>query len=132
MSTKKHEEKRQQARQLLSCLWPKGFDFDSPRPLKIGITEDMLAYAKALGIPLQLSDVRTCLRIYTMRTRYQKSLVKGGDRFDLNGEPCGAVTPEQQEMAKQTLRNINQKYKTKQQAKAEQDARPKHYSTDPL
>ena len=121
MSTKKHAEKRQQARQLLTCLWPKAFDFDAPRPLKVGITDDMLAAAKERNIPLQLSDIRTCLRIFTMRTRYQKSLVKGGDRFDLNGEPCGTVTPEQQEMAKQTLRNINQKYQAKQQAKAVQN-----------
>ncbi|MGL4928252.1 MAG: ProQ/FINO family protein [Plesiomonas shigelloides] len=49
------------------------------------------------------------------------SLCFTGNRFDLNGEPCGTVTPEQQEMAKQTLRNINKKYQAKQQAKAVQN-----------
>lgn len=118
MSKKKHAEKRQQARQLLACLWPNGFDFDAPRPLKVGIVEDMLTSAKERDVPLLLSDVRTCLRIYTMRTRYQKSLVKGGDRFDLDGNPCGSVTPEQQEMAKQTLSNLKKNYKPKPKPQA--------------
>lgn len=124
MSTKKHAEKRQQARQLLTCLWPKGFDFDAPRPLKVGITQDMLASAKERDVPLLLSDVRTCLRIYTMRMRYQKSLIKGGDRFDLDGNPCGTVTPEQQEMAKQTLLNLQKNYKPKSKPQAPEQKQP--------
>ena len=120
MSTKKNAEKRQLARQLLTTLWPELFDFNAPRPLKIGIMDDMLVSAKAQSIPLQLADIRLCLRTYTLRTRYQKSLINGGERFDLNGEPCGIVTPEQQEMAKQTLSNMHKKVKNKQHVNTEQ------------
>lgn len=114
MSKKKHTERRQQARQLLTRLWPALFDFNAPKPLKIGILEDMLASVKAQNIPLELADIRFCLRTYTLRSRYQKCLIQGGERFNLNGEPCGVITPEQQTMAKQTLNNMHQKMKRKQ------------------
>ncbi|EGM1968764.1 prop effector, partial [Salmonella enterica] len=46
---------------------------------------------------------------YVRRIRYKKALASGGARYDLNGQPCGEVTPEQQTAAgelKKTKRTV--------------------------
>jgi sRNA-binding protein len=60
------------------------------RPLKVGVREDLIT----LDL-LPETEVKIALRAYTQRLQYQKCLAAGGSRFDLNGEPCGAVTSEQ-------------------------------------
>lgn len=102
-------DKRKEAQQLLVRLWPDVFDFKKPRPLKIGIINDMMESIKDRGIPILLRDIKFCLRTYTLRVRYQKCLIKGGYRYDLNGEPCGIVTLEQEMMARNTLQNMMKK-----------------------
>lgn len=104
-------DKRREAKQLLVRLWPDVFNFEKPRPLKIGIIDDMVISIREMGVPLLLSDIKFCLRTYTLRVRYQKCLIKGGYRYDLNGEPCGIVTLEQEIMARNTLRNMIKKSK---------------------
>lgn len=45
------------------------------------------------------------------RFAYWNALVKGGPRYDLNGNPKGEVTPDQQEAAKQQRKAWMQKGK---------------------
>lgn len=33
---------------------------------------------------------------YTQKPAYQEAVLSGGSRFNLNGQPCGEITPEQQ------------------------------------
>ncbi len=44
------------------------------------------------------------MRMHTASARYLKALTNGETRFDLDGNPAGAVTPEQKQQALETLR----------------------------
>ncbi|MBS1225526.1 MAG: hypothetical protein H6R24_2204, partial [Proteobacteria bacterium] len=73
-----------------------------PKPLKIGLGEELLALA---GVHPALADLsrtplRRALKVYTGAPAYRKALVRGGPRYDLDGQPTGEVTPEQQADAK--------------------------------
>lgn len=75
--------------------YPKVFHRTNPRPLKIGINEDII---KAGLIPERIVGV--LLRRYTYTPAYQRCLIKGGARYDLDGNECGQVTCHQQYKAR--------------------------------
>ena len=81
--------------------WPKGFTLAGVRPLSIGIQEALINDAKARELPITDSQIRYCLSAYTKRPTYMKALAAGGPRYDLNGQPCGEVSTEHQEEARQ-------------------------------
>jgi sRNA-binding protein len=86
----------------LCAAFPACFDRTAPRPLKIGLGEELLALA---GVHPALADLsrtqlRRALRVYTTAPAYRKALAKGGPRYDLARQPAGAVTPEQQALAR--------------------------------
>ena len=45
---------------------------------------------------LSRTQVRRALKFYTGMPAYRKALTRGGPRYDLDGQPVGEVTPEQQ------------------------------------
>lgn len=67
------------------------------------------------------------LKRHTNSTRYLKALSQGGERFDLDGNPAGAVTPEQRDQATATLKErfkrSTEKRRAEQQAEREAAAR---------
>lgn len=73
----------------LSQRWPAIFNIDAPRPLKIGIHEDLLQ----AGLAQQ--DLKRALAHYCHTRRYRRTLVEGATRIDLDGRPAGVVTREQ-------------------------------------
>jgi ProP effector len=78
---------------VLAMHFPAVFVLDgwqSHKPLKIGIREDIAAAAI-----MPAEDIGPALRLYVRRLMYQRALAAGGPRHDLNGEPCGEVTAEQ-------------------------------------
>lgn len=82
--------------------FPACFSRTAPKPLKIGLGEELLALA---GVHPALTDlsrtqIRRALRIYTGSPAYRKALKKGGPRYGLDGQPAGEVTPEQQVIAR--------------------------------
>ena len=82
--------------------FPACFSRSAPKPLKIGLGEELLALA---GVHPALADlsrrqIRRALQVYTGAAAYRKALVKGGPRYDLDGQPAGEVTPEQQTFAR--------------------------------
>ena len=82
--------------------FPAGFSRSAPKPLKIGLGEELLALA---GVHPALTDlsrtqIRRVLRVYTGSPAYRKALARGGPRYGLDGQPTGEVTPEQQAFAK--------------------------------
>ena len=86
----------------LCQAFPACFSRPAPKPLKIGLGEELLALA---GVHPALTDLsrtqlRRALRIYTGAPAYRKALAKGGPRYDLAGQPVGEVTPDQQADAK--------------------------------
>ena len=67
-------------------------------PLKVGILQDVFAR----GVPEGLSrrDVRRFLaHVCRNNSGYRKRLLAGGPRFDLDGNPCGAITSQEQQDA---------------------------------
>ena len=82
--------------------FPACFSRSAPKPLKIGLGEELLALA---GVHPALADltrtrIRRALQVYTGAWAYRKALAKGGPRYDLNGQAAGEVTPEQQTFAR--------------------------------
>ena len=82
----------------LCATFPACFSRSVPQLLKIGLGEELLAWA---GVHPALADlsrtqVRRALKVYTGAPAYRKALIKGGPRYDLDGQPAGEVTPKQQ------------------------------------
>ena len=81
--------------------FPACFSRTAPKPLKIGLGEEVMALA---GVHPALADlsrtqIRRALKVYTGMPVYRKALARGGPRYDLAGQPDGEVTPDQQAFA---------------------------------
>lgn len=81
--------------------WPHIFRVmpDTIRPLAIGIKHELIL-ALPQDKPLHIAEA---LRVWINdhRVLYWNTLMKGDPRYNLNGEPKGEVTPEEQEVARQ-------------------------------
>ncbi|MGI0117542.1 ProQ/FINO family protein [Zooshikella sp. RANM57] len=75
---------------LLAEQWPKAFDIKSPKPLKVGIKEDLLKIAD-----VSEGQIKQGLRWYCHRSVYEKTLKQGAMRIDQFGEPAGFVSKEE-------------------------------------
>ncbi|MCV8297935.1 ProQ/FinO family protein, partial [Escherichia coli] len=78
-----------------------------PKPLKVGIFDDLIQDIAARGISLGQGTLRATLARYVQTPRYYRALVAGGARYDLKGQPCGEVTPLQQTHAGKLLEEMN-------------------------
>ncbi|EEM8544083.1 proQ/FINO family protein [Salmonella enterica] len=90
------------------AFWPELFDPDNPKPLKVGVLDDLMQDISARNLTIGTGVLKAAIASYTRRNRYQKALAAGGARYDLNGQPCGEVTPEQQQEADDALRNVKE------------------------
>ncbi|USR67010.1 ProQ/FinO family protein [Providencia stuartii] len=79
------------------------FSEPEAKPLMIGIKEAMIAEVKDKGMDIPDSHIKQGLHSYISRKAYLKALTLGGNRFDMNGQPNGEITPEQQAIAEKTL-----------------------------
>ncbi|MEI2780645.1 MAG: ProQ/FINO family protein [Candidatus Competibacter sp.] len=84
----------------LAEAYPACFDWERPRPLKIGIHLDL----RARHPDVPHLALRKALAVYCDRARYLKSLKAGLLRWDLQGQPAGLVTLEQGAIARQQLK----------------------------
>ncbi|ECQ8981245.1 proQ/FINO family protein [Salmonella enterica subsp. enterica] len=80
------------------ALWPALFDLDNPKPLKVGIIDDLMQDISARNLTIGTGVLKDAIASYTRRIRYQKALAAGGAHYDLNGE----VTAEQQNNAEES------------------------------
>ena len=82
--------------------FPACFSRSAPKPLKIGLGEELMALAGVhpAFVDLTRTRIRRALKVYTGAPAYRKALAKGGPRYDLDGQPAGEVTPEQQTFAR--------------------------------
>ena len=101
------------ALQLLLEAYPKTFDRNNVRPLKIGIQEDLIADEK-----VSKNKIKRALASYVRSLNYYRSLREGVDRVDINGESAGQVTKEESDYAKQKLKEIN---KARQEKRKEEE-----------
>ena len=81
----------------LAALYPACFNWKQPRPLKIGIREDLLA----AGHDPKL--IHRALLKYCAVRRYLKAMQTGTPRIDLQGQPVGTVTEAEEAVAKAKL-----------------------------
>ncbi|EAA7553138.1 TPA_asm: proQ/FINO family protein [Salmonella enterica] len=94
------------------ALWPELFNLDNPKPLKVGVLDDLMQDISARNLTIGAGVLKAAIASYTRRIRYQKALAAGGARYDLNGEPCGEITPEQQQEAADALKKAKDKQET--------------------
>jgi ProP effector len=104
------EQQRQQRHQAVAALlqqlmarWPRTFSAypAAVRPLARGIDKDLVAQVpgssrRQMGFALAWWQRQR-------RPAYWQALVRGGPRYDLDGNPKGEVTQEEQEQARQLL-----------------------------
>ena len=80
---KKRQKNQKNNRRLIKMLedrYPKAFDWNQPKPLKVGIDKDMI-----LDDDFNASKQKRALAAYTRSDRYKKCLLSGQPRVDLEG-----------------------------------------------
>ena len=108
-----HQTGRRNA--LLERLYAEFPVFRDHLPLSIGIHK-----AFSERIPgLAKGQVWAAMQQHTGSTRYLKALVEGAPRFDLDGNPAGEVTAEQQAQAVKTLKERFKKAADRRKAELE-------------
>ena len=87
----------------LTSRWPQTFSpHPGPvRPLATGIGQVIAALLPELSKTLVHQAIAFWQR--QRKTSYLQALMAGGPRYDLDGNPHGEVTPEQQERAREEL-----------------------------
>lgn len=88
----------------LAERFPACFDLKRRRPLKIGISQDLIALQQE---ELGGMDLKRAIRRYCTHPRYRKMLKEGAIRIDLQGQPAGVVTAEEAENARAQLERTN-------------------------
>jgi sRNA-binding protein len=88
----------------LAALFPAAFcaePWQAHRPLKVGIGKDLVAR----GV-LGPREINAALKRYVDRLMYQKCLVAGGARIDLEGNVAGEVSNEHRSRAERLVARI--------------------------
>jgi ProP effector len=88
----------------LAALFPAAFSaepWQAPRPLKVGIGNDLVAR----GV-FGARQVNVALKRYVDRLTYQECLAAGGARVDLDGNVAGEVSSEQRCRAERMVARI--------------------------
>lgn len=101
---KKEFEANRKAMDELCELYPEAFNPRKPKPLKIGIHENLAADGK-----LSKTRIRRALNVYVRLRSYYACMVEGADRVNVDGSPDGKVSAEDAEHAKQKLEVIDKR-----------------------
>jgi sRNA-binding protein len=97
---------RQAARATLPLLcqrWPKCFDLNNRRPLKIGIAYDLV---RELGEAGLRPELKAALNLYCGNPGYLSTLRAGTSRLDLHGNEVGVVSREDELRATARLNGL--------------------------
>lgn len=103
--------KKRKRVQKITEFWPKLFDINNPKPLKLNIMPDMVKDIQARGLDMGIGSVRVALNAYTSHAKYIRCVAAGGMRYDLNGEPCGEVTETAIKHATERFKALERKLK---------------------
>ena len=96
--------------EILTTLWPKAFSWSNPKPLKIGIREEVLGSSDSED---EKKLLLSALNAYFRRIKYLTSPLNNTHRYDLNGNENELITDKEKEHAVQGLINFNKKKKEK-------------------
>jgi ProP effector len=101
------EAQRQAARATLALLcqrWPKCFDLNNRRPLKIGIANDLVRELRETA--LRPPELKAALNVYCGNPGYLSTLRAGTSRLDLQGNEVGVVSREDELRAAARLNGL--------------------------
>ncbi len=125
MATQEEKQQHQrEARALLEGFWPLAFSFSTPRPLKVGITDDLAADAEKRGLPFTREEIKAAVRLYAESYGYVLAMSAGMERFGLTGEPEGETTEADREWARVRLTWKRYRKARKEASDAEKAAKP--------
>ena len=139
---KKRQKNQKNNRRLIKMLedrYPKAFDWNQPKPLKVGIDKDMV-----LDDDFNASKQKRALAAYTRSDRYKKCLLSGQPRIDLEGVavnnepalpesmiPAKAKTATTSRPAREKPTQPTRNNKPKTQAKNKANSKPKPAKSAP-
>jgi len=103
--------------EILTTLWPKTFSWNDPKPLKIGIREDILESTDSED---EKEILQAALNCYVRRIKYVTSPINHTHRYDLNGHENELIIEKEKEYAKQSLINFNKNKNEKLKNKRKQ------------
>ena len=104
VSTQYLKKKRlRQAVDWLSCTYPKCFNPQDPKPLKIGISKDIILEGQW---PHSKKFLKKTLAFYVGSPFYQRALIKGKNRVSLIGKEIDQVTDLQEVDSKERLNKL--------------------------
>ncbi len=95
---------------ILTTRWPKTFSWSNPKPLKIGIREEVLDSTDSED---EKKLLLSALNAYFRRIKYVTSPLNNTHRYDLSGNENELITDKEKEHAVQGLINFNKKKKEK-------------------
>ncbi|WP_274371742.1 ProQ/FINO family protein [Morganella morganii] len=117
MATVKAKRKKE-AKALLEGFWGKAFNFKRPKPLKLGVEQDLLEAAEALGLPFDEDTIKRVLAAYLYTIPYRKAVAGGTSRYDLNGDVSGEITDEERQEAKEAILHFYARQEEKKKNRA--------------
>ncbi|WP_370609726.1 ProQ/FinO family protein [Citrobacter portucalensis] len=116
------QRKNQKRQHRLAEYWPALFNHDTPKPIKTGILSELIQDVSDRGLTFGTGALCAAVASYTRRPCYQRALVAGGARYDLIGQPCGEVTPQEQKDAETRLTALKNRARERQAGKGSKNA----------
>lgn len=101
---KKELEANRKALDELCELLPEVFNPRQPKPLKIGIHEDIAATGK-----LSKTRIRRALNVYVRLRSYYRCMTEGAERVGIDGQAAGLVSADEALHAKEKLDAIDKR-----------------------
>ncbi|CAM6612117.1 ProQ/FinO family protein [Escherichia coli] len=102
-----------------SCAAPsaKGDDkfitTDYLQQCQVGIPDDLIQDIAIRELAFGAGTLHAAVASYVQSPRYYRALMAGGARYDLKGQPCGEVTPQEQKEAETRLMVLNDRQKAR-------------------
>jgi ProP effector len=97
-----------QASALLAQYWPLLLEDCIPRLMKQGIRADFHQDIACRQLSVSHKHLHRCLKAIARSTPYLNQTTTGASRYDLLGNPCGIVTTEEHQYARERLASLKQ------------------------
>ena len=123
ISTQKYEEVINE----LSAKYPKLFNKEEVKLLKVGIRQDIISRG---GLTITKSQLSKFLKVYCTGREYKKLHIENAKRYDLEGKESGTVTKEHVEGLIKVREESKKKWELKKQRKIELAKKQKEQSNN--
>lgn len=110
--TKRQSKNRKRIIRLVE-LWLSHSTGKKTKPLKVGIPDDLIQDIAIRELAFGAGTLHAAVASYVQSPRYYRALIAGGARYNLNGQPCGEVTPQEQKEAETRLMMLNDRRKAR-------------------